>query len=771
MSRHTSISYGDGIDIQSFMVKTDYLTSNYYNKTTIDEKIAQINSSILNNAKVVSNISERDALNPTASDSFTVWVVDATGDPSVTQGSALYGWTGTEWVKIAESESMDLQVTWDSITNKPNGWVSVKGDFSITPNTASNPVEFLSETSSGAPVYPTGSGKNIKELDVKYLVSVDDSLIARNLLPIASTSTVGVASFSSTSFSVSASGTGVVELKPASTSTLGGIKYVAANVTDSGYDISGGGVLTLRTASQLTSGVVKLVGSLEDSSENTKAVTVKYITDNYLSNILPSAVGANNNIGNSSKLARADHTHKGISSIFINDKSSTTEHTNSITISAGSNISFDVSGNVLTINGPEPGTAGLTDLQNYTDSVIRLTATSTSGVVITTSVLNGPIEIGTSDKSVVSLKGISIDIATDSFSFNGASLNTANSLLKLDASAVIPLANRPIATASEIGNVSIGAGLSVTEAGIVSVNTITIATRTYVDDKIAALTIPTYSTTLPVAIGGTSSTNIGAIGTNTTYARSDHKHALEFATSLVCGGVMLDGTTINSTSTPGTISAYSLANSTIGDDLADDLNNYTTPGCYLIDEDYANLPVSKSLPGYLKIYRSLGNASTGVNNALYQMLFDAAGSVYYRIGTYSGSSWSMGAWQQLLTSTNTTIPSVPSISTTINSASTNTTVPGTKAVYDALLEKANKSDIGKTLTITIAGESVAYTGSEEETVIIPVANDSEYGVVQLSNTTKDSSAVKAATSSRVAAIETSLEGLDEILSELVVATA
>jgi len=51
------------------------------------------------------------------------WVVDATGDPTVNRGSALYTWRQYQgWVKIYETESMDLDIN-DAI-NMFVGWVA-----------------------------------------------------------------------------------------------------------------------------------------------------------------------------------------------------------------------------------------------------------------------------------------------------------------------------------------------------------------------------------------------------------------------------------------------------------------------------------------------------------------------------------------------------------------------------------------------------------------------------------------------------------------------
>lgn len=58
------------------------------------------------------------------------WVVDATGDPTVNRGSALYTWRQYQgWVKIYETESMDLDIN-DAI-NMFVGWVASPEQLNI----------------------------------------------------------------------------------------------------------------------------------------------------------------------------------------------------------------------------------------------------------------------------------------------------------------------------------------------------------------------------------------------------------------------------------------------------------------------------------------------------------------------------------------------------------------------------------------------------------------------------------------------------------------
>ncbi|WP_448681356.1 hypothetical protein [Pseudomonas nicosulfuronedens] len=67
----------------------------------------------------VADIAARDALEP--DQAVFVLVQDATGDPTVTAGAALYAWNPATslWLKVAEYESMDVQLTWAAIQGKP----------------------------------------------------------------------------------------------------------------------------------------------------------------------------------------------------------------------------------------------------------------------------------------------------------------------------------------------------------------------------------------------------------------------------------------------------------------------------------------------------------------------------------------------------------------------------------------------------------------------------------------------------------------------------
>lgn len=72
-----------------------------------------------NNIEVVADIAARDALQ--AGSVVLALVLDASADPTVQSGSAMYLFAPNTvtWHKVSEFESLDLQFTWDSLSGKP----------------------------------------------------------------------------------------------------------------------------------------------------------------------------------------------------------------------------------------------------------------------------------------------------------------------------------------------------------------------------------------------------------------------------------------------------------------------------------------------------------------------------------------------------------------------------------------------------------------------------------------------------------------------------
>lgn len=79
-----------------------------------------------NGMPIVADIAARDALFATATANMLALVIDASADPTVETGSALYAYDfGSSTVyKVAEYESMDLVIQWASIQGRPNSSVA-----------------------------------------------------------------------------------------------------------------------------------------------------------------------------------------------------------------------------------------------------------------------------------------------------------------------------------------------------------------------------------------------------------------------------------------------------------------------------------------------------------------------------------------------------------------------------------------------------------------------------------------------------------------------
>lgn len=90
--------------------------------TAISTAIGALDMS--NSVEFAANIAARDAM--TLTKSAFVYVADATADATVSAGAALYLYdlNNTTWHKVTEYESLDLVLSWENITGKPNSSVA-----------------------------------------------------------------------------------------------------------------------------------------------------------------------------------------------------------------------------------------------------------------------------------------------------------------------------------------------------------------------------------------------------------------------------------------------------------------------------------------------------------------------------------------------------------------------------------------------------------------------------------------------------------------------
>lgn len=118
------VSDKDGTSTKHAIVKSEV-------ESMIQESVAAIKPI------AVATISDRDALQNVNVNQL-VLVTDASGDATVTSGAAMYYKTEGGYQKIAEYESLDLELTWDSISGKPTSDVSAIDTAVTNSHTHSN---------------------------------------------------------------------------------------------------------------------------------------------------------------------------------------------------------------------------------------------------------------------------------------------------------------------------------------------------------------------------------------------------------------------------------------------------------------------------------------------------------------------------------------------------------------------------------------------------------------------------------------------------------
>ena len=106
------VSSNDGLEARHIVSKTEI-------QSMVNTAVAGAS-----NIFVVADIAARNALAPTVVTQAIV--VDATGDATVTSGSATYVYdtVGAAWQKIAEHESMDVVLQWANIQGRPTSSVA-----------------------------------------------------------------------------------------------------------------------------------------------------------------------------------------------------------------------------------------------------------------------------------------------------------------------------------------------------------------------------------------------------------------------------------------------------------------------------------------------------------------------------------------------------------------------------------------------------------------------------------------------------------------------
>lgn len=106
--------------VEVYMTGTDPATVKRIVNTVDVQAMIDAAVSGLGGLAIVADIAARDALNP--SSNAMVVVLDASADATVNSGSALYAYqlATTTWIKLSEYESLDLTLTWSSISGRPS---------------------------------------------------------------------------------------------------------------------------------------------------------------------------------------------------------------------------------------------------------------------------------------------------------------------------------------------------------------------------------------------------------------------------------------------------------------------------------------------------------------------------------------------------------------------------------------------------------------------------------------------------------------------------
>jgi len=118
------VKSADGVLFDMYVSTDDGLAARHLNtKPEIQAMIAEAIAGF-STVSVVANIAARNALAPTVT--MQAMVLDATGDATVTSGSATYVYDTSNhvWHKTSESESLDLVLQWANIQGKPTSAVA-----------------------------------------------------------------------------------------------------------------------------------------------------------------------------------------------------------------------------------------------------------------------------------------------------------------------------------------------------------------------------------------------------------------------------------------------------------------------------------------------------------------------------------------------------------------------------------------------------------------------------------------------------------------------
>lgn len=131
----------NGSYAETYITDQVWVAKSVGNSTMINQLIAT-QLAQYNTIDIVPDIAARNALN-TRDYNFTVLVVDATADPTVTVGAALYAFQNSDntFVKLSEYESLDVTLQWANIAGRPASSVSDIDDAVTKRHTHANKIQ------------------------------------------------------------------------------------------------------------------------------------------------------------------------------------------------------------------------------------------------------------------------------------------------------------------------------------------------------------------------------------------------------------------------------------------------------------------------------------------------------------------------------------------------------------------------------------------------------------------------------------------------------
>jgi len=144
---------GTDINAEAWITNSAGVAKGFGN-TPMIQAIVNASLAAQNSVELVPDITARDAL--TLTSNALVTVVDASGDPTVTTGAALYIWdnANSTYQKLSEFESMDVVLDWANLQNGPASTPALIDAAVAATHTHANKVEIdkIGEAS-GVPTY------------------------------------------------------------------------------------------------------------------------------------------------------------------------------------------------------------------------------------------------------------------------------------------------------------------------------------------------------------------------------------------------------------------------------------------------------------------------------------------------------------------------------------------------------------------------------------------------------------------------------------------